>query len=277
MIAIEDVVGQPAAPRRWDIVVLGLAITVLAFDSVWWPGRALASSVCILILLAPRVADWSTTWAVIGGALTVAYVGDWASTDNHHLLIITAVLLAALTARESERAELFGRGARYLIATAFTLAIVAKFSSADFRSGEFGELWPATDGRLADLAVRVGALDPGDRTVNGEASDLLVTQERAPFVPVAGWFAALFTWWTVIVELVIAVCFALPRRSRLAIVGDLALLLFLATTYTVVPVLGFAAILGTLGLAQSRHHWISALYVLGLVGLPLQEAVARLI
>ena len=130
---------------------------------------------------------------------------------------------------------------------------------------------------LADLAVRVGALDPGDRTVNGEASDLLVTQERAPFVPVAGWFAALFTWWTVIVELVIAVCFALPRRSRLAIVGDLALLLFLATTYTVVPVLGFAAILGTLGLAQSRHHWISALYVLGLVGLPLQEAVARLI
>jgi hypothetical protein len=275
--AIDDVVGRPASERRWDICVVALAITVLAFDSVWWPGRALAGSMAILVLLAPGVSRLVSPWAAVGLALTIAYIGRWAETDNHHLLIIAAVLLVALVARQPDRAELLARGARSLVAMAFGLALVAKFSSADFLNGEFGELWPATDRRLADLAERVGALEPGDLSANERSTELLVSQDRAPYVPVAGWFATIFTWWTVVIELVVTLGFAVGRRRKLAVVGDLALLTFLATTYSVVPVLGFAAILGTLGLAQSRHRPISAFYVLGLVAIPLQDAVAKVI
>ena len=88
MITIDEVAGRPASSRRWDISVLALALTVLAFDNVWWPGRALASSVCMLILLAPSLSRLASPWVVSACALTAAYIGDWSDTDNHHLMII---------------------------------------------------------------------------------------------------------------------------------------------------------------------------------------------
>lgn len=270
-------VGTDGSERRWELATTALVLTVVVFNEVWLPGRAVASSVAILLLFVPRIERQALPWLIIATALAFAYVGKWETTDNHEVLIIAVCGLAALVAGQSERAVLFATGARSLVASVFGLAVLAKLVSPDFRSGTFGEVWPAIDLELVDMAERVGAIDANARFVNAEALDSLQTQDAATFVPVEPWFANGFTLWTLVIEVAVLVGFAVRRSHRVAIVGDVALLAFLLTTYAIVPVLAFAAILATLGLAQARHAPVAALYVGALAVVPLQEGIARFV
>ena len=62
--------------------------------------------------------------------------------------------------------------------------------------------------------------------------------------------ALISSWWTLLIEGAVAIAFLVPSR-KLEGWRDGLLLLFLGTTYFLLPVLGFAYTLAAMGLAQS--------------------------
>ncbi len=262
---------------RWTTASAALLLVIIGFSDAWWPLRSVAVALSLLGLLVPETRDRSWLWFGITAALGGAYLFEWWATDNHHLVILLACMLAGLAVGTADTESNFAMGARLLVAATFGAAIIAKLLSGDFTSGVFGELFFVFDHRLGDLAVRAGALDAADRVANDAALRDLEVNNVINLQSVDGWFAAGFTIWTIAIELLIVVGFLIPRSRRFALVGDVALLVFIATTYTVVPVVGFAGVLSTLGLAQAETTWTKRLFLIALVAIPLQSAASRLI
>ena len=73
------------------------------------------------------------------------------------------------------------------------------------------------------------------------------------------------SYWTLLIEGVVAIAFLLAGIQWLAHARDWLLLLFVATTYFLLPVLGFAYVILIMGLAQcSSEHTGKRLVYLGL-------------
>ena len=66
--------------------------------------------------------------------------------------------------------------------------------------------------------------------------------------------AQVLTWWTIIIEAVVAVLFLWPEDRGPSRWRDLTLLAFIVTTYPVAPVIGFAWVLASMGVAQSTEQ-----------------------
>ena len=67
-------------------------------------------------------------------------------------------------------------------------------------------------------------------------------------------FALLSSWWTLVIEGAVALVFLL-RFSKIripALLPDLILIVFIATTYVFIPVIGFGYILTVMGLAACK-------------------------
>lgn len=86
--------------------------------------------------------------------------------------------------------------------------------------------------------------------------------------------ALVLTWWTILIEAVVAVLFLWPEDRGPSRWRDPALLVFILTTYPVAPVIGFAWVLAAMGTAQSTRrgfpYWPAiyvAAYVLVLMSL----------
>lgn len=63
--------------------------------------------------------------------------------------------------------------------------------------------------------------------------------------------AGVMTWFTLVMEGILAVLFLVPRASaRRAAVRSVVLLIFLVAVYPIAPVIGFGWILISMGLAQ---------------------------
>jgi hypothetical protein len=116
---------------------------------------------------------------------------------------------------------------------------------ADERFAHFGAL--VTGQPLASLednrALR-------DLLQEGHLRSWSVGQVQLASSAAIGWLAQLLTWWTVIIEGVLAVAFLLPDSRRAALVRNAGLLIFAATTYAVANVQGFGWALMLLGMAQ---------------------------
>ncbi len=260
----------------WLVASGSLLVVVLAFNDQWWPTQAIASMLALLGLLVPSTRNQSSLWFSMSAVLAAGFVLEWWTTDNHHLLIIATLLLFGICARSRDKVDRLSSGAAALVAVAFAAALIAKAMSPDFRSGVFASYVPTLDPRLGDLAVRVGATSRETLVTNQSALDSLATTETVGLTPVSDWFAIVMLVWTVGLELLVAVGFAV-RHRRLRQVGNIALLTFIVTTYSVVPVVGFAGVLSVLGFAQAESRLLKALYVAAFVSIPLQDAIARVL
>ena len=238
-----------------DAATQALLITVLLYPGGWWPALVIASAIAAFMLLRGDAQRWLPAWWSMLLLLIVGFVRSWWLTDNHHLVVIAAVLLWVCTNAGDEREER-AAGARLLIGVVFAAAVAAKVATGDFLGGTFGRVWPAYEYRLADIAIRLGAVGADQVAENLEIIDSLSTapepQETLDrFQSAPAWFALMFTVWTLAIEFAVAVGYLLGHRNRMLHLGHTALLIFCVTTYTIVPVQGFAAILLCLALASA--------------------------
>jgi hypothetical protein len=205
---------------------------------------------------------------------------NWATADNHKYLITywcLAIFFVCLSASENT----LKTSARYLIGLAFFFAVIWKFITPDFINGDFFEYTFLFDERFSGKLKLFGALAPDAVDFNLLARDALTAYDsrlyEVDLLTNQQWSVWVkgVVWWTVALEGLIALCFLLPSRSRLARLGDVCLILFLLSTYLIAPVIGFGSIIATMGIIQcdvsrwkTRLAYILALLLLQLYRLP---------
>ena len=65
--------------------------------------------------------------------------------------------------------------------------------------------------------------------------------------------ATIATWWTLVIETLVAIQFLVPIGWKLGRYRDATLMIFAVTTYAVAPVMGFGWLLMTVGIAQTTR------------------------
>ena len=194
-------------------------------------------------------------------------IGYW--TVDNHIFLLSYWCIALLTALWVSDSEFnLRRNARLLIGFAFFFAMIWKAVLApDFRDGSFFRATILKDLRFQEVALVVGGLSLEDDRANrraiqqvrrGELEEAELVQPEALVRT-----AKIVTWWTLIIEGLVAILFLLPTTWWASRWRDLALLGFVWTTYPIATVLGFGWLLVILGAAQSaRGGWVRGAYVL---------------
>jgi hypothetical protein len=218
-------------------------------------------------------------WFVLTAAYVVGSAPDWLKLDNHKYLIAYWCLACGLACLGEQPMKTLAFNARLLIALCFIFSVVWKLLSPDFMDGTFFHFSLLSDRRLAGVARAVGGLDADQQQLNRAAYRALINyNSQLTFVQLASTpsvklLAGFMTWWTIALESLIAVAFLLPRPGALSAVRDYALLLFIASTYAIAPVVGFGWVLATMGFAQAGGplRLVHVLYVAALLVLQLDR------
>ena len=199
---------------------------------------------------------WMTIVVVQGGHQLLR----WEGVDDHIILGTYWALAVSIGLLLGRPEQVLARSARWLIGLVFLFAASWKVSSADFRDGEFFTLYLLADPRFETMARLVGGIDQATYAQNTraiaslydvEAMNLTTTLAVGPRIRV---LAFVMTWWGVVVETLLAVTWLAPLRGRMSSVRHLLLFVFCATTYGLVAISGFGAILLVMGMATVNEH-----------------------
>lgn len=224
-----------------------------------------------------RLSARAAYWFVITGLFVLNHVLLWHVLDNHKWLLTYWCLAIAVSRLQVDVTAALIRNAQWLVGLCFLFATVSKLLSPEYLDGTFFHFTLLTDRRFSGFADIVGGVPP---EVTGENISALRELAR-PYggqesvdlrdAPRIATLALALSYWTIAVESTIAVVFLLPLRQRFAVVRDIALLLFILSTYPVATVVGFGRTLAILGLAQTvnRFGFERALYLACFLLLPL--------
>jgi hypothetical protein len=221
-------------------------------------------------------------------ALTLSYVlgnaPDWLRLDNHKYLIGYWSLAFCLACLSEQPMKTLAFNARVMLGLCFVLAVIWKLSTPDFIDGTFFQFALLNDRRLAGVARAVGRVTAEVQQMNRAAyRALLAYDSRLAFAQLASapqiaLLATLMTWWTIGLEALIGLAFLVRRPALVAGIRDYVLLLFIASTYALAPVVGFGWVLVAMGFAQAEGPikpvhvlYVGALLVLQLDRLPWQS------
>jgi hypothetical protein len=247
---------------------LAARLTLVAFlihPPAPWPIRLPVLALAGLGLLWPRALLAPALWFGLAVVGAVRVLFDWPLADNHAYLASAWCLAVALAGWTSAPGAALARSARALLVLVFALAVLWKgLLSPDYRDGTFFRVTALVDTRFEPAAHWLGGMSPSLRTANRDA---ILTALRSPDAPAPKLevpprfdrFVTAATWWTLLVEASIALCFAFPTVPAAA--RHALLVGFCATTFAVAPVPGFGWLLAALGLAQlgeRRTGWQAA-------------------
>jgi hypothetical protein len=186
-------------------------------------------------------------WFLVAALHFTVLLFNYRQADNHHYLegywCIALAIAACLPVRDaSESLACSGQG---LIALCFIAACLNKLISRDFRSGNFMIYTLIFDPRMAAVSYLTG-LSPKDVNEHQRARALILdgkTKRSAVPVPIRLIRLGKFlTWWTIFVEMSVAAIFVFPLPEA-DVFRFVTLLLFVVTTYILVPVPTFGMIL----------------------------------
>lgn len=273
--------GPLARVRAADplLVVLRASLVVLLVngndDPVVMAGVAV---LCLVALPRPRLLCSPWLWAGAFAVVGARQLAGWHNLDDH-VVVATywcGAIALALGARDP-RATM-ALSARWLVGLVFALAAGWKLLSGQFLDGSFfrysllfddrfevvGRILAGTTDRIrdADVGAVAGLLARGG---GGEVA--LVEGPGGPDL------ALVLTWWGVLIEAAVAATFLLPLRGRWRHLRHGTLFAFAGTTYAVLPVGAFGALLLVLGAAQAESERLRTAYVLG-IGVMLAWATA---
>jgi len=219
-------------------------------------------------------------WFAIAMFILAHDIVNWEDVDNHKWLMgwwCIALGMAALAPREFQL-KVIKINARLLLGLCFAFATAWKLLSADYMDSTFFKFELLSDSRFRDAAHYVGGIEIDDMKENRNSRDefkrsyrkdaetlVSVTLSSGPRIDL---MATAMTWWTVLIEGLIALVFLWPGDRLIAIIRATVVLVFAATTYLLAPVLGFGWMVIVLGFAQcpEQHKKLRAsfLAVLGL-------------
>jgi hypothetical protein len=251
-----------------------LVLLMLYAGKVWYLRHPM-TMLCTAAILHRPLRRSQTFWFLITLILAAANYYNWYLIDNHKYLITywcLALYCSLLTASPDQAIQ---RSGRLLIGLCFLFAAVWKAISFDYLDGTFFHYSLLTDDRFSTVTTFFGGLAGEVFLKNHQAFKALLaydstlqTIQLQDTLQVLG-VAKFLTWWTIIIEGLIAVAFLWPRDRLISRWRDWLLLIFLLSTYAVAPVIGFGWVLIAMGAAQctSRFKNTRLLYMLAFFAL----------
>lgn len=268
-----------ALVQTWDMFDLALSMTLvvlLFYTSSYWYVRRPINLLCIAAILYPPLRRSKIFWLMVIAIVGPSNYVNWYRVDNHQYLITYWCLAIFCSLFTLNPGRALALNARWLIGLAFLFATLWKVVfSSDYLNGTFFHYTLLLDGRFEEMAVFMGGLTDEMFLKNRQAvsnllshaSTLSVTQLQDS--PQIVWLAQFLTWWTILTEALIALAFLWPEGRLLSRWRDFPLLLFLFTTYSITPVLGFGCTLVAMGAAQcapaskfTRLFYVLALFLI---------------
>ncbi|MGV2830119.1 hypothetical protein [Myxosarcina sp. GI1(2024)] len=212
--------------------------------------------VCGLMLLAPSFLTNQILWAFVCGLVWWVNATDWLWIDNHKILISYWCLVCALAVASKDPNRVLAWNGRLLIGLTFLFATAWKILAGEYWNGAFLHYTFLIEERVEAFATVIGGLSPDTLPQNRLLEAILarypqtlasVTLSSSPRLKLLTLVAS---YWTLFIEGIVAVAFLASSLRLLFRLRDWLLILFIATTYFLLPVLGFAYILIVMGLAQ---------------------------
>jgi hypothetical protein len=247
---LRDYLGAPP-----DVWAPQLTLVLLLFFRPWAqhsPMGTLSSLVGVTYglcigagLLLKPIAGEPLFWAVLTAIHFAWIYSAYHLADNHHYLEGYWCLSLALALGRADAGEALARSATLLIGVVFLLASVWKLLSPSFRTGGFFLHSMIFDPRFLPISVWIGGLSPATQDEHRQARAR--AHQGVEFAPAAlprrlTAVAVALTWWTILIEMAVAIVFLAPASFTDA--GRIAVLvLFCITTYVMVPVPAFGHIL----------------------------------
>lgn len=212
-------------------------------------------------------------WLAITALIAFVNGGVWHSIDNHkYLITYWSICVTMAVAWPAQSRAIISYNAQLLVGTCFFFAVVWKLLAGQFVDGSFLHNVFLTDSRVSVPASIAGGVPLSELSTNRSLSGMMqwspteeaVVQLRSSR-PLAG-LAVAASWWTLLIESAVAILWLVPAL-RHHVAKDVALIVFIATTYFLLPVVGFATILGVMGYAAAsvRGQQRLAMVYLGVI------------
>lgn len=245
--------------------LLVLQITAIFFLFRGYSGAALWEVVleffCIAMLLSMSLLQRSAIWLLMFAIGIIFLTLDRGGIDNHKYLMTYWVLALGLCLDEPNREKLIAFNGRLLIGLVFGFATFWKFYTGEFTDGSFFYWTYLEDSRFHPMAQIVGAVPLESLHLNFDllrifnlfpGPDMKLVAASSPRMPAVA-FAT--SYWTLLIEGLIALLFLLSSWKRLEGLRDIVLLAFAVTTYPIAPVDRFGILIVILGFAQCPKDW----------------------
>ncbi|MGK7911439.1 MAG: hypothetical protein AB4050_08140 [Synechococcus sp.] len=225
--------------------------------------------ICGLMLLSPALLLNQVMWVMICGLVWLVNATVWLWIDNHKILIAYWCLVCALATSSKNSDGVLAWNGRLLIGLTFLFATGWKVLSGEYWDGSFLEYTFLTDIRVESVASIIGGLSQYSLEQNrlfesmlGQFPELigsvfLLTSPRLQI------FTLSASYWTIFIEGLVAVFFLIEDSRFISRCRDWLLITFVATTYFLLPVLGFAYVLIIMGFAQCppKYKWTRISYI----------------
>lgn len=245
--------------------------------------------ICGAMLVVPALLVIPYLWWVLTIFLAAGNLLLWFQIDNHKYLITYWVVVCALSLSlpsDSKRATYLRTNARWLVALVFFFATLWKVLAGEYFNGLFIQYTFLTDPRLESAASLIAGVDITEIRLGREAiaftGAVPLPEARIPLATSSRLevFALFLSWATVLVEGTIAVTHS-AGNPRLYLVRHAVLILFVAGTYFLLPVIGFAVVLAILGFAETseadnglRAAYLALFGIVHLTLIPWQQFLA---
>lgn len=272
-----------------ELLVLRLtAVLLLLHGAHSWTLDVPLRIACGLMLIFPTLLASSLMWLAVCVSLILGNALDWTWIDNHKYLITYWSMVCTLAVVAKKPDAVLSWNARLLLGLVFLFAVIWKVLAGEYVDGSFLHFVFLTDRRVEVPARIVGGLEtyvlPVNRLVVLALKELphigiQMTLETSSLLRVTALWAS---YWALLIEGVVALAFLLPTRVRLSqSVRDFSLILFIGTTYFLLPVTGFAFIITVMGFAQcpqerprTRLVYIGVFVLVQLTRVPWQQFVS---
>jgi len=250
-------------------LVVGLSLILLFFNSLTEGSIELFLQIFIIVGIVARIATHYFFWVILTLILAYSHLPEWYSIDNHIYLMMywTLTLSIALYAKNSD--EVLAKSATLLLGLCFLFATFWKIVTPDFMNGSFFQyLLSGGDGRFDTFSMIFAGTDSYMLETNkGRVRSLMepTIQEhykKELILPNHLYLKALFmTWWTVILEGLIAILFLFDFKKLPKNIKHFFLLTFIITTYPIANVITFALLLVCIAISQVKENRLIFIYL----------------
>jgi len=207
-------------------------------------------------------------WALVTVILTIGHSYLWFSIDNHKYLMNYWCFAISIALFFKDSKPVLKLNARLLIGLCFLFATFWKITNPGYVDGSFFEyLLVGGDDRFDNFSKFVTGISDSTLSTNKELINLLATVSSDSLELVSGRrvkiIAQIMTWWTVIIEGLIAVYFLFGKYLSTYKFKDYILAIFIVSTYPIATVIGFGWLISAMGAAQvnNRDTYIKVLYL----------------
>lgn len=285
--ALRPVETSPAAgaSNRLDLYAIMTLLLLLVYPSSFWYVRIPLTVLCVSAFVFSALRFDPRFWFVTAMVVIAGNYQNWFLVDNHKYLLgyWCLALFCCFLSEAPERT--LAAIARKLIAFSFLLAVFWKIASRDFLDGTFFHYALLLDDRFRGVSELLGGMTNelmgGNRTAYRALInfDSRIDAVQLLFTRGITYLARFLTWWTLLIEVVVAVSFLWPLGKSISRWRDFFLLIFILSTYSVAPVLGFGWTLIIMGLVQceDRYRYVRWLYMAAFVVLQIYNLPFRAI